>query len=89
MKYDVTLTPLERGQLLHTIMFKLYTELRDLKMLPIIIENFDKVLSKAKEIANQQIEGITIDHPYWIIDKERLLGSELIMGTLKDGLNMI
>lgn len=83
MKYDVTLTPLERGQLLHTIMFKLYTELRDLKMLPIIIENFDKVLSKAKEIANQQIEGITIDHPYWIIDKERLLGSELIMGTLK------
>ena len=82
-EYDVSLTPLERGFLLHTVLFKLYSELRDKEELPITEENQEEALSRAQAIAREEIEGIALDHPYWKIDRERLLGSEALNGLLE------
>lgn len=82
-RYDVTLTPLERGFLLHAVLFRLYSELRDQGELPITTENYERALNRAREIAAQEIEGIALDHPYWKIDQERLLGSTVLSGLLE------
>ncbi len=82
-EYDVSLTPLERGFLLHTVLFRLYSELRDKGELPISEENQREALHRAQEIAGEEIEGIALDHPYWKIDRERLLGSEALNGLLE------
>jgi ATP-dependent helicase/nuclease subunit B len=81
--YDVTLTPLERGALLHTVLFKLYTELRTEDALPITPEGRDSALERARQIAREEIKGIVFDHPYWRIDQERLLGGDLFGGLLE------
>ena len=82
-RFDVTLTPLERGVLVHAVLFKLYSELREKGELPISHENRDEVIRRAQEIAAQEIEGITLDHPYWKIDQERLLGSDALNGLIE------
>lgn len=87
LKYDITLTPLERGQLIHSILFRLYSELREKNLLPITKNRVEEVLQRAKELAFQEFEAITIDHPYWKIDQERLVGSELILGMLRRWIN--
>ncbi len=81
--YDVTITPLERGILLHSVLFKLYTELRDRQELPLTQQRKAWALARARELALREIEGIVFEHPYWQIDQERLLGSELLGGLLK------
>ena len=81
--YDVTLTPLERGFLLHTVLFRLYSELREQNSLPITEETGSKALHRAQEIAREEIQGIELDHPYWKIDRERLLGSASLHGLLE------
>lgn len=82
-RYDVTLTPLERGFLIHSVLFRLYTELREAGELPISEENRADVLKRAREIAHDEIADITLDHPYWTIDRERLLGSDALNGLLE------
>ncbi len=82
-EYDVTLTPLERGQLLHTVLFRLYSELRDASALPITPERRDEALDRARAIAREEIEGIVFDHPYWRIDQERMLGGDYFGGLLE------
>ncbi len=82
-EYDVTLTPLERGQLLHSVLFKLYTELKEQGMLPITPERQEFAITRAREIAAEEIKGIVFEHPYWSLDQERLLGGELFDGLLK------
>lgn len=81
--YDVTITPLERGLLLHSVLFKLYSELRDRDALPVTLARKEWALARARELAQKEIEGIVFEHPYWQIDQERLLGSELLGGLLK------
>ena len=81
--YDVSLTPLERGFLLHTVLFRLYSELRDQDKLPITEETREQTFHRAQQIAREEIEGIALDHPYWKIDRERLLGSEALHGLLE------
>lgn len=82
-EYDVTLTPLERGVLVHTILFRLYTELRERNELPIAPERRDEIIERARAITREEIEGIALEHPYWTIDKERLLGSEALNGLIE------
>ena len=82
-RFDVTLTPLERGVLVHAVLFKLYNELRENDMLPISREHRDHVLNRAQEIAAEEIKGIALDHPYWRIDQERLLGSDALYGLIE------
>jgi ATP-dependent helicase/DNAse subunit B len=84
ISYDVTLTPLERGVLLHTVLFRLYTELKGHGELPITPDNRDLALARAREITNDEISGIVFDHPYWKIDQERLLGSDDFNGLLEE-----
>lgn len=86
-RYDVTLTPLERGFLLHTVLFRLYSELRAQDRLPITEESYPDVLARARGIAKEEIEGIALDHPYWTIDQERLLGSDALSGLLEQWLS--
>lgn len=81
--YDVSLTPLERGFLLHTVLFRLYSELRDRDELPITEEICTQAFHRAQQIAEEEIEGIALDHPYWRIDRERLLGSDVLHGLLE------
>ncbi len=81
--YDVSLTPLERGVLVHKVLFLLYTELRENGELPITAESRSRALDRAREIAQNEIDGIVFDHPYWRIDQERLVGSGLIDGLLE------
>lgn len=80
--YDVTLTPLERGQLIHSVLFKLYTELKEQGMLPITPERQTFAIERAREIAAEEIKGIVFEHPYWSLDQERLLGGDLFDGLL-------
>jgi ATP-dependent helicase/nuclease subunit B len=81
--YDVSLTPLERGLLLHKVLFQLYTELRENGELPITTETREDALARARELARNEIDGIVFDHPYWRIDQERLLGSNALDGLLE------
>ncbi len=81
--FDVSLTPLERGVLVHAVLFRLYTELRDREMLPIGRDDRDRVIERARELTQEEIEGIALDHPYWKIDRERLLGSDALEGLLE------
>ncbi len=85
--FDVSLTPLERGLLLHSVLFRLYTELRDSAQLPITGEQTHQVLERARELAREEIAGIVFDHPYWRIDQERILGSEALDGLLEHWIN--
>ncbi|MBX7216632.1 MAG: exodeoxyribonuclease V subunit gamma [Candidatus Kapabacteria bacterium] len=82
--YDATLTPLERGQLLHSVLFKLYTELKEQGMLPITPQRQAFAIERAREIAAEEIKGIVFEHPYWSLDQERLLGGEMFDGLLKE-----
>lgn len=81
--FDLSLTPLERGTLLHRVLFRLYVELRDRELLPITPAHRAPVLDRARELAREEIAGIVFDHPYWRIDQERLLGSDQIDGLLE------
>lgn len=81
--YDVSLTPLERGILLHKVLFHLYSELREEGELPITEANQAQAVERARELAREEIAGIVFDHPYWRIDQERLLGSEALDGLLE------
>lgn len=81
--FDVSLTPLERGVLVHAVLFRLYIELREREMLPIREEMRGEVIERAQEIAQEEIAGISLDHPYWKIDRERLLGSDMLNGLIE------
>lgn len=81
--YDVSLTPLERGILVHRVLFQLYSELRAAGELPIALQNRPTIIERARELAREEIAGIVFDHPYWRIDQERLLGSEALEGLLE------
>ncbi len=81
--YDVSLTPLERGILLHKVLFHLYSELRSEDELPITETNRQIVIERARDLAREEIAGIVFDHPYWRIDQERLLGSAALDGLLE------
>jgi ATP-dependent helicase/DNAse subunit B len=81
--FDVSLTPLERGTLLHRVLFRLYVDLRDREELPVTEASRPRALERARELAREEIAGIVFDHPYWRIDQERLLGSDQIGGLLE------
>ncbi|HVZ38391.1 MAG TPA: PD-(D/E)XK nuclease family protein [Candidatus Kapabacteria bacterium] len=81
--YDVSLTPLERGLLLHKVLFRLYSELRDDRELPLTAASSVAALERARELAREEIAGIIFDHPYWRIDQERILGSGMLDGLLE------
>lgn len=85
--YDVSLTPLERGILLHKVLFQLYTELRSQGELPITEERRDAAVERARDLARDEIAGIVFDHPYWRIDQERILGSHALEGLLEQWIN--
>lgn len=81
--YDVSLTPLERGLLLHSVLFRLYTEMREKGQLPLKRENRELAIERGRELAEEEIEGIFFDHPYWRLDQERLLGSGYLDGLIE------
>lgn len=85
--YDVSLTPLERGLLLHKVLFQLYTELRGAGELPISEQTREAAIERARELAKEEIAGIVFDHPYWRIDQERILGSTALQGLLEQWIN--
>ncbi len=73
------LSPLERGSLLHEIMFEFYTERREQKLPPIAActdEEFDVALRRLVEIARRKLEEIDIPDAFWELDKELLLGAK-------------
>jgi len=82
--YDISLTPLEQGLLLHSVLYRLYTDLRAENGLPISIISRAEVLERARGIASEQIAGIVLEHPYWTLDQERLLGSTELNGMLEE-----
>jgi hypothetical protein len=57
--------------------------LRDQGKLPITGERRDEVIVRAQELTREEIEGISLDHPYWKIDRERLLGSDTLNGLIE------
>lgn len=81
--FDVSLTPLERGTLLHRVLFRLYVELREHDELPVTEITRGAALARARALAREEIAGIVFDHPYWRIDQERLLGSDQVDGLLE------
>jgi len=73
------LSPLERGSLLHEILFEFYTErrARDLPPMPQCTnEQFAEAQRRLVEIAEQKLHQLDIPDAFWELEKELLLGDK-------------
>lgn len=91
IKPEITLTPLEQGVLLHTILFRFFsellqkhdrnpaTELRTIEWDPTRITEYRQLLHS---IGMEEFRRITFDYPFRSVDQVRLLGSHTQKGVL-------
>ncbi len=92
---DAALTPLEKGTLLHAILYEFYSEklkksaneINGIRFVRLNPELKAAYLSELSEIAGRLIERYEHDHAYYIIDKDELFGFEGRNGILEMWLN--
>lgn len=80
-------SPLERGTLLHDVLFEFYTSRRDRDLPPISgldEEMFQTALVELTAIARKKLATYEIDDIFWDIDKEVILGAPNRTGILKE-----
>lgn len=80
------LTPLEKGGVIHEILFEFYVNRRE-KNLPALFEcseaQFDQALHDLKSVAREKLDALNIPDPLWRIDKELLMGGGGRKGALE------
>ena len=86
------ISPLERGGMMHEILFEFYVRRRE-RSLPPLSEGdeaqFQQAIQELREIALRRFgEWDSIADPFWNIDKELILGSENRKGILNEFLEM-
>ncbi len=73
------LTPIERGNLYHEILFEFYVARRTAGKKPIHIcddHEYQEALSELLAIARRRIEEFDVNHPFWTLDIEQMTGEE-------------
>jgi len=79
------LTPTERGNLYHEILFEFYVARRTAGKKPIHLcndEEYQEALGELLDIAKRRIEELDISHPFWTLDIEQMTGE----GTRRKGI---
>lgn len=95
---DAMLTPLEKGSLLHKILYRFYKDLaKDEHHLVEVAKyknnnllygvkldstKFSYYLDTLKKIAEEEIEKYSFDHPLFHVEKEKILGNNNFKGLL-------
>ncbi len=84
LSYDVILSPLERGNIWHIILFRFYTELQaeihsgenreGFSTIRLNKSGFEDYLEKLYKITNEEFERYNFESPYFTIEKEALTG---------------
>jgi hypothetical protein len=70
--------PLDKGNLVHEILFKTFSRLKSENLFPLDAKNEGKIVSVAKSVANECFDRFVLGHAYgseelWKIDREELL----------------
>jgi ATP-dependent helicase/nuclease subunit B len=102
---DDMLSPMERGNVYHEILYKFFTTLQskikntpnmimpnnpDLPpIIPVILDPLkkDKYLKLLRDIAEEELNRIRFDHPFFEIEEDEMLGTESHKGLLEIWLN--
>ena len=90
-KFDEGLSPVERGSLLHDILFEFYTQRREAGKRPLHLldePQFQEALADLLAIARGKLQALTVSSVFWEVDKEMLLGSERGKGLLQEFLEV-
>ncbi|MFH2004451.1 MAG: PD-(D/E)XK nuclease family protein [Bacteroidota bacterium] len=81
------MTPLERGSILHEVLYEFYTERRS-ENLPHIFEcdqnQFDEALHKLIEITKRKLESLSQTDVFHFLEKELILGTEKRTGIIPE-----
>ncbi len=81
------LTPMERGGLLHEILFEFYTERRNRHLPPMTQttdDEFREAVEQLTKIAQRNIEEIKVSDVFWDVEKEIILGTANRKGVLQE-----
>ncbi len=81
------LTPMERGGILHAILFEFYTERRDNRLTPLTQatdEEFRAATEQLSKIAKRKIDGIKLSDIFWDLEKEIILGTPNRKGMMQE-----
>lgn len=93
--YGLTLSPLEKGSLLHLILYSFYTELQTdpaniekinggkLSAIALDPKKYDYYYQFLLETAKKEIERIRFEHPFFEIEENEILGGTNFPGYLK------
>jgi hypothetical protein len=70
--------PLDRGNLMHEILFKTFSRLKSENLFPLDPKNEEKIVAVAKSVANECFDRFVVGHAYgseelWKIDRDELL----------------
>jgi len=82
--FEEEVSPLERGNAVHTILFKFYSELRKLNSL----NNPQKHLNLLAQLTEQELARLPFDGFFWQIEKIRYFGRNDKPGLLETYLNI-
>jgi ATP-dependent helicase/nuclease subunit B len=86
-KFDDGLSPVERGSLLHDILFEFYTRRREADAKPLHLleqQQFQEALNDLLAIAREKLNALTVSSVFWEVDKEMMLGSDKRKGLLEE-----
>lgn len=87
-EWDEEFSSLEKGSVLHEVLFEFYTERRDKQMASLIgcsDEEFAEAHRQLVEIAERKLADIDILDAFWDLEKELILGDvQTGSGTLKE-----
>lgn len=76
---DEDLSPLEKGSVLHEILFEFYTERRERGLPPMMEctdEEFAQAYRRLVEIAEEKLNALDIPGAFWELQKEAMLGQK-------------
>jgi len=84
-EYDEAMTPVEKGALIHDVMYEFFSERRKMNAPPLKGANeaeFESAVSDLVAIAARKMESLDIPDVFWDMEKELILGN----GPSGDGL---
>ncbi len=76
---ETSLSAIERGAVLHRILFRFYTELSKTNKLNIVKDELELLL----EIGKQTLDELGITHDLFEVERETILGASGVKGTLE------
>ncbi|MCD6386331.1 exodeoxyribonuclease V subunit gamma [Candidatus Sumerlaeota bacterium] len=90
-EFEEEFPPLERGKMIHRILYRFYAELKSRNQIPIDSESkAESALRELRRIAEEELEREDYSGVFWEIEKENILGndSEHLDGLLKAFINL-